>query len=148
MAEANVAERLATNVVTNDNSADFYAGKLGLATEESPTAATVEETPVEPAAEVSQSEPAPTEENATVTEEPKSNPKLEKRFSELTKARKAAEENAAREREARESLEVRLAALEGQQPAPQTQTANTKPQPDDFPDAFKYAEALAEWSAN
>ena len=37
MSEANVAERLASSVVTNDNSADFYAGKLGLATEESPT---------------------------------------------------------------------------------------------------------------
>jgi len=148
MSEANVAERLASNVVTNDNSADFYAGKLGLATEESPTAATVDENPVEPEAQVSQSEPAPSEEDATVTEEPKSNPKLEKRFSELTKARKAAEENAAREREARESLEARLAALEGQKAPQNTQIANTKPQPDDYADAFKYAEALAEWSAN
>jgi hypothetical protein len=147
MAEANVAERLASSVVTSDNSADFYAGKLGLATEESPTVAVVEETPTEPAAEVGQSEP-PAEEEANGTEERKPNPKLEKRFSELTKARKQAEEQAAQERAAREDLERRLAAIEGQQAPQKAPDANRKPQPDDFPDAFKYAEALAEWSAN
>lgn len=148
MAEANVAERLASSVVTSDNSADFYAGKLGLATEPSPTAAIVEETPIEPAAQVGQSEPAPTEENATGTEEPKSNPKLEKRFSELTKARKQAEEQAANERAAREALEARLAALEGQKAPQKAPDANKEPQPDDYPDAFVYAKALSEWAAN
>ena len=150
MSEANVAERLASNVVTSENVVEWNVNKLGLATEPAQTAAeTVEETPVsEPVAEEGQSEPAETEQETTETEERKPNPKLEKRFSELTKARKAAEEQAAQERVAREALEARLQALEGQQSNKKTNDVNTKPQPDDYADAFKYAEALAEWSAN
>jgi len=150
MSEANVAERLASNVVTSENVVEWNVNKLGLATEPAQTAAeTVEETPVsEPVAEEGQSEPAVTEQETTETEERKPNPKLEKRFSELTKARKAAEESAAQERAAREALEARLQALEGQQSNKKTNEVNTKPQPDDYADAFRYAEALAEWSAN
>ena len=150
MSEANVAERLASNVVTSENVVEWNVNKLGLATEPAQTAAeTVEETPVsEPVAEEGQSEPAVTEQETTETEERKPNPKLEKRFSELTKARKAAEEQAAQERSAREALEARLQALEGQQSNKKTNDVNTKPQPDDYADAFRYAEALAEWSAN
>ena len=150
MSEANVAERLASNVVTSENVVEWNVNKLGLATEPAQTAAeTVEKTPVsEPVAEEGQSEPAVTEQETTETEERKPNPKLEKRFSELTKARKAAEEQAAQERSAREALEARLQALEGQQSNKKTNDVNTKPQPDDYADAFKYAEALAEWSAN
>jgi len=148
MADAQVAERLATNVVTSENLVEWNVNKLGLATEAAPTAAEVEETPSEPVAEVSQSEPLETEQETTETEERKPNPKLEKRFSELTKARKVAEEQAASERAAREALEARLQALEGQQSNKKTNDVNTKPQPDDYADAFKYAEALAEWSAN
>jgi len=150
MSEANVAERLASNVVTSENVVEWNVNKLGLATEPAQTAAeTVEETPVsEPVAEEGQSEPAVTEQETTETEERKPNPKLEKRFSELTKARKAAEEQAAQERTAREALEARLQALEGQQSNKKTNEVNTKPQPDDYADAFRYAEALAEWSAN
>ena len=150
MSEANVAERLASNVVTSENVVEWNVNKLGLATEPAQTAAeTVEETPVsEPVAKEGQSEPAVTEQETTETEERKPNPKLEKRFSELTKARKAAEEQAAQERSAREALEARLQALEGQQSNKKTNEVNTKPQPDDYADAFRYAEALAEWSAN
>jgi len=150
MSEANVAERLASNVVTSENVVEWNVNKLGLATEPAQTAAeTVEETPVsEPVSEEGQSEPAVTEQETTETEERKPNPKLEKRFSELTKARKAAEEQAAQERAAREALEARLQALEGQQSNKKTNEVNTKPQPDDYADAFRYAEALAEWSAN
>ena len=148
MADAQVAERLATNVVTSENLVEWNVNKLGLATEAAPTAAEVEETPSEPVAEVSQSEPLETEQETTETEERKPNPKLEKRFSELTKARKVAEEQAASERAAREALEARLQALEGQQSNKKTNDVNTKPQPDDYADAFKYVEALAEWSAN
>lgn len=148
MAEVEVV-RTADNVVTSENLVEWNVNKLGLATEPANTAAeTVEETPVsEPVAEESQSEPEVTEQETTETEERKPNPKLEKRFSELTKARRAAEEQAAQERAAREALETRLAALEGQK-APQAQNVNQKPSPDDYADAFKYAEALAEWSAN
>ena len=45
MSEAEVV-RTADSVLTSENSADFYANKLGLASEEAPAVAeTVEETP-------------------------------------------------------------------------------------------------------
>ena len=145
MSEAHVAEvieqpRQASSLVTSENLADFNADKLGLASESSPTAAEVDENPSEPAADKGQSEPKLAEDEATGTDEKKQNPKLEKRFSELTKARKEAE---ARNVE----LEKRLAALESNRPAQAETEGNRKPTPDDFKDAFEYAEALADWSA-
>jgi hypothetical protein len=115
-------------VLTSENSAEFYANKLGLAAE---TEAVVEETPTEPVEQTEQSEPV-AEDEEKVTEERKPNPKLEKRFSELTKQR--------------EQLETRLKALESQA-APKEQSRDEKPRPDQFVDAFEYAEALADWSA-
>jgi hypothetical protein len=154
MSEAQVAEvadqpRQAGTLVTSENLAEFAANKLGLASEPSPTVAETvdEESSSEPAAEEGQSEPKLADEEATGTEEKKQNPKLEKRFSELTKARKEAEAKAETERQAREELEKRLAALEGQRAPIQEPESNRKPSPDDFKDAFEYAEALAEWSA-
>ena len=132
--------RQASSLVTSENLADFNADKLGLASESSPTAAEVDENPSEPAADKGQSEPKLADDEATGTDEKKQNPKLEKRFSELTKARKEAE---ARNVE----LEKRLAALESTRPAQAETESNRKPTPDDFKDAFEYAEALADWSA-
>ena len=143
MSEAQVVveqPRQASSLVTSENLADFNADKLGLASESSPTAAEVDENPSEPAADKGQSEPKLAEDEATGTDEKKQNPKLEKRFSELTKARKEAE---ARNVE----LEKRLAALESNRPAQVEAESNRKPTPDDFKDAFEYAEALADWSA-
>jgi hypothetical protein len=149
MSEAQAAQvvaepKQAGTVVTSENLADFNANKLGLASEQSPTEAdTVDEkSSSEPAVDEGQSEPKLAKDEATDTEEKKQNPKLEKRFSELTKARKEAEARA-------EELERRLAAIESN-PAPQPQSvpaSNQKPSPDEFRDAFEYAEALAEWSA-
>jgi len=139
--------RQAGTVVTSENLAEFAATKLGLATESSPTAAEVDENPSEPAAQDGQSEQGAEDEAKATDEGKKSNPKLEKRFSELTKARKEAEANAASEREAREALEARLAALEGQKAPEQAPKADSKPSPTDYADAFEYAEALALWSA-
>jgi hypothetical protein len=137
----------ASSIVTSENLADFNANKLGLASESSPTAAEVDENPSEPAAETGQSEPKLAEDEATGTEEKKQNPKLEKRFSELTKARKEAEAQVAEERAKREGLEARLAALESIKAPNQEPESNRKPTPDEFKDAFEYAEALANWSA-
>jgi hypothetical protein len=54
--------------------------------------------------EVDQGQSEPTEaEKATATEDRKQNPKLERRFSEITKQREAARARSPREREARES---------------------------------------------
>ena len=138
------AAKEASNVVTSENLADFYAQKLNLAAE-APTEA-VEQT--EPVVENEvQSESDEAEKEATATEERKSNPKLERRFSEITKQREAARDEARREREARESLEARLKELEAKvTPAPAVD-ANAEPQPSQFDDAFEYAKALAEYSA-
>ena len=146
-------ERQVSNVLTSENSEAFYAQKLGLAVD-APVEAEVEqkvqeETPSEPVEEAKeQSEPQPEETQETkATEEKKPNPKLEKRFSELTKARKLAEETAAKEREQREALETRLKELEQKvNPQPQ-EVEEVEPKPEQFTDAFEYARALAEYSA-
>lgn len=142
MSEANV--RTADNVVTSDNLAEWTANKLGLASEEAPVAAeAVEETPdSEPAVEAQAESEPEAEQEAEVTDKPKQNPKLEKRFSELTKRAKQAEADKA-------SLEARLKEIESRQaPAPkQADPVSEKPQASQFNDAFEYAEALAEWSA-
>ena len=149
MSEAQVTEvieqpKQASSIVTSENLAEYNADKLGLASESSPTAAdTVDEkSSSEPAADKGQSEQKLAEDEATGTDEKKQNPKLEKRFSELTKQRKEAEARA-------EEAERRLAAIEGKQAQPaQAQPESVqKPTPDNYKDAFEYAEALAEWSA-
>jgi len=140
-----MSEQQVANVLTSENSEAFYAQKLGLA-EQAPVEAVVEETPTEPTAEAEEQSGQEAEE-IKATEEKKPNPKLEKRFSELTKQREEARKEAQREREQRESLENRLRELEGKAaPAPVEIQENVKPQPHQFNDAFEYAEALAEWS--
>lgn len=136
---ADTEAREASNVVTSSNAADFYAKRLGLAeVQEEPVA---EEIPSEPVAEEEQLSEPIAEEEADEAEKPKD--KLEKRFSKVTKRAQEAEAKA-------EQLEARLRELEAKA-NPQTiaQTANVddKPQASQFDDAFEYAEALAEWSA-
>lgn len=140
-----VQERTAANVVTSENLAEFQANRLGLvekAAEEPQETAQPEQT--------EQSEPE-AEAQAKPTEEAEKKPsKLERRFSDITKQREAARQEAAAERAKREALEARLAELERKtQPAaqPAAVEANEKPRPDQFSDAFEYAEKLAEWSA-
>ena len=133
MAENEVRE--AQSVVTSSNAADFYAERLGLA-EDAPTEA-VENT--EPEQEI-QSEPT-AEEEAKATE--KSKDKLEKRFSKISRQRDEAKSRA-------DALEARLREVEAKanpQTIAQTANAEDKPQASQFNDAFEYAEALAEWSA-
>jgi hypothetical protein len=144
--EAQVAEVPSRRtVVSSENATEFYANKLGLAAE-APSEAEVEETHSEPEVEAeAESEP---EAEKEATEERKPNPKLEKRFSELTKQREAARQEAQREREAREALEARLAALEqSSQPQKASVEPEDEPQPHQFSDAFEYAKALAEFTA-
>jgi len=136
-----VQERVAANVVTSENLAEFNAKKLGLNTA---PAVAVEETP-EPVAEEEQSEPKEAEKEANQEGERKQNPKLEKRFSEITKQREEARLEAQREREARLALEQRLEALEKQN-QPEKVDIDQEPQPSQFSDAFEYAKALAEYS--
>ena len=88
-----MSENQASQVLTGENAAEFYAQKLGLAQAPAPTEAVVEETPAEPSPEAEQSE-SEVKEEAKPTEERKQNPKLEKRFSEITKQREEARKSA------------------------------------------------------
>jgi hypothetical protein len=137
-----MSEKEAGQVLTSENAAEFYANRLGLAESSSETVAEKSE-PVE---EVEQSEPE-AEAEAKPQEERKQNPKLEKRFSEITKQREEARKEAQQEREARQALEQRLQALETQN-RPQAQNVDQEPQPSQFSDAFEYARALAEFTAD
>lgn len=135
-------KRQAANLVTSENLADFQAKKLGLATNDAPT----EAANAEPVVEQAGSEPEA--ENEAATGEKKQNPKLEKRFSELTKQREAARQEAERERQAREALEARLKDLEAKVSPQKSEEPDPKPDPSQFNDAIEYAEALAEWTAD
>lgn len=136
--------REAGSVVTSETLAEFNAQKLGLAPD-APNVAVEEETPpTEPLNAESENEPQAEEE--VVTEERKPNPKLEKRFSKLTSERELARQEAERERQRASDLEKKLQELQKQ--ASPTQTfVDEEPQPHQFGDAFEYAKALSEWSA-
>ena len=138
-----MSEKEAGQVLTSDNAAEFYANRLGLA--ESPAPAEAEQS--EPTEAVEQSEPEEAEAEAKQEGERKHNPKLERRFSEITKQREEARKEAQQEREARQALEARLAALENRG-QPKANPVDEKPQPSQFSDAFEYAEALAEYTAD
>ena len=127
------------DVLTSDNSAEFYANKLGLA-EDSPT----EAVETEPVVETEQSEPV-VENEEKVTEEPK--PKVKMRFDEVTKQRDLAKQEAEQARIKMQELEQELKAIKSQAAPKQEQSRDEKPRPDQFVDAFEYAEALADWSA-
>lgn len=127
------------DVLTSENSAEFYANKLGLA-EDSPT----EAVETEPVVEVEQSEPV-VENEEKVTEEPK--PKVKMRFDEVTKQRDLAKQEAEQARQRTQELEQELKAIKSQAAPKQEQSRDEKPRPDQFIDAFEYAEALADWSA-
>ena len=137
-----MSEKEASSVLTSENSAEFYANKLNLADRDEDVA--VEDSP-EPSEESEQSESVA--EQSKTTEERKQNPKLEKRFSELTKQREQAKAEAQAERQRSETLEARLRVLEQQaSPPPQAKNIEDEPQPGQFTDAFEYAKALAQHS--
>lgn len=141
-----VQERVAANVVTSENLAEFAAKKLGL----TPPPAAAAEPPAEPVEVVEESE-APAEEEAKPAEERKQNPKIEKRFSEITKQREAARQEAERERQARLELENKVKEMEAKLTPAKPQEpveADPKPKPEQFSDMFEYAEALSEWTAD
>jgi chromosome segregation ATPase len=140
-----VAERLAANLVTSENLAEFNAKKMGLA-DRAPAEAVVENTPTEPTETPEQSEPK-AESEATATEDRKQNPKLERRFSEITKQREEARAEAQREREARESLEARLRDLEAKA-QPKADAVETEPLPEQFTDMYEYAKALTDYKVD
>lgn len=143
-----VAERLAANVVTSENLAEFNAKRMGLADPlPSEAAAAVEETPAEPTEEASQSEPSG-EDEAKATEERKPNPKLERRFSQITKERESAREEARRERELRESLEVQVRELQTKAQPIAEPKFEAEPKPEQFTDMYEYQQALIDYKVD
>jgi len=130
-----VQPRQAQTVLTSENMAEFTAKRLGLAD-------TSEAAPAEPH---NQSEPTESEKEATAVEDRKQNPKLEKRFSEITKQREAAREEAQREREARQSLEAKLRDYEEKAKPKAEQVTEDEPQPEQFSDMYEYAKALTDY---
>lgn len=152
-----VAERVASNLVTSENLAEFTAQKLGLVDSEPAPAAASDDAnsaAAEPDAQDDQSGQDGEGKDATTAEEQKErkpNPKLERRFSEITKQREAAREEAKREREAREALETRLKELEAKVNPPAEQPDDelgAEPKPEQFSDMYEYAKALAEYTAD
>lgn len=138
-----VQEKVASSIVTSENLAEFQATRLGLATKE---AAPPAETSSEPEV-VDEAKEQETQEEPQNEEPPKKpNPKLERRFSDLTKQREQARQEAAEERRKREELEQRIRDLEGRSKPPAQQDEDAKPSPDQFSDAFEYAEKLSQWS--
>ena len=119
-------------VLTSENLQDFYNQKLGL--DETPAA--IIDDVIEPV------EPEPKQEETI--EEPKT--KVKMRFDKVTQERDQAKQEAERERQRATELEAKLKALETQA-VPKEQSRDEKPKPDQFVDAFEYAEALADWSA-
>ena len=139
---ADLAERLAANVVTSENLADFNAKRMGLAEPLGVVEAVkAEPTPVEE----SRSEPTEASDDATATEDRKQNPKLERRFSEITKQRETARAEAQREREAREVLEAKVRDLEAKATPKAEPVADQEPLPEQFTDMYEYAKALTDY---
>ena len=140
MSEVAISEtqkRLEATTVTSENLAEFQAEKLGLA--DKPPREAIET--IEPQDDDSQSEPASEDQQAT---EEKRRPKIERRFEQVTKARDEAKQEAMREREARVSLEQRLAEMERKQ-APK---GEAEPDPSQFTDMFEYAKALTDYKVD
>jgi hypothetical protein len=135
-------EKVASSVVTAENATTFYAERLGLADEVEPTEAESVKEDSEPAQNDEQSEPEAKGE-AEEQKSEKQKDKLNKRFDKVTKRAQEAEAKA-------RELEERLKSYEAgntQQPKQETVKSEDKPQASQFNDAFEYAEALAEWSA-
>jgi hypothetical protein len=134
--------REASSVITSENAADFYAKNLGLADEQAPTEA--ETVDSEPESEVEQSEPEAKEE-AKKQDPEKSRDKLNKRFDKVSKRAQESEAKAAQLEKELQELKARVNPQQQQEQKPVVYEG--KPKADQFNDAYEYAEALAEWSA-
>ena len=138
-----MAEKEASNVITSDTAHTFYAERLGLADEPIDVEFESVKKESDKTKGNKQSEPvAEAEANTEQTTEKRSE-KLNKRFDKVTQRAKEAEARSV-------DLENRLKEYEAKatpQQEPVRATIEGKPQASQFNDAFEYAEALAEWSA-
>ena len=132
------------NLLTSENSAEFYAQKLGLAPTESNNEATEEVEPL--TEEVDGSEPKAEEEAKPQDEPKKVNPKLEKRFSEITRQREEVKRQLEQERQIRLELEQRLQNLERQ--PQQLVVDQNEPRIEQFQDYAEYAKAISQYTTD
>jgi hypothetical protein len=143
------SETQAATVLTSENAAEFYAQRMGLAAQDEPTEA-AEADPVESDEGQNESEAdAEPEQKEAAADEPekKSKPKIEKRIGEVVKQREQAKAEAAKERAGRESAEAKLREYEQKAAPEKAADPDAEPKPEQFTDAFEYARALAEFSA-
>ena len=135
-------------VLTSETAAAFYAEKLNLAPANTPAEA-VEKT--DPVVEKPSGEEA-TESKEEVGEaedqhKPKNAEKIEKRIAKAIYEREQARQEAAEAKARTAELERKSAELEARLNPSKPVDSDAKPQASQFTDAFEYAEALAEWSA-
>lgn len=130
---------MTVQTVTGETLEAFHAERLDLAPPEA-------EKP-KPAKAEGENE-ADEQEAAAEGEQPPAKPKgINGRFSELTEQRRKAEERAAAAERERDELRAKLNPKPVEE-AIATEAVGPKPDPKDYPDAFKFAADLAEWSAN
>lgn len=138
--------RPSVTVVTSENLLEFQNKKI----DEQTPAVAEEPEPVEVKADDKKEEkPAekPGEDDEEVKQVRKGNPKIERRFSELTEARKAAEAKANAEREGRELAEKERDDLRLKLNPPPPEDLGPEPKVDQFQNTEEYAKALKEWTA-
>jgi len=140
---------LVAEVVTSENSAEFYATRLRLAPE--PAAATE---PVEPTLEsVETKTGADAEAEPEQQTDPDKKQRLNLRFSELTEKAKTAEADAAKareeakaDRERASAAERRAAELQSKYEPPKPDNLGPEPQLEQFDSAAEWGKALKEWT--
>lgn len=140
MPEAMPEARQAETIVTSETLAEFQAKQLDLKEPPTPIEEPEPEEKKEP--EVKNEEIKAEEEKTDEKQEKKDNPKLQKRFSELTEQRKAAEAKAERERVARESAERERDELKAKL-NPQ-KTEDVEPKRDQYASDEEYSKALVD----
>jgi hypothetical protein len=139
-------------VLTSENSAAFYAGKLGI----EPEPAVAETVKAEPEPVVESAQPVTAQPAAEDTEQPPESPdepksKVHVRFSELTEQRKAAEARAEKaEAEAKSEREARVLAEQARQELeqklnPPKAEPDPEPQRAQFINDAEYLAARDEW---
>ena len=138
MTPEQIAAKRSRPVLTHENQAEFIARRLDLKPVEKA------ETPVPPAPDATPAQPETKPEVKAETkpeQKPEDNP-IQARISEVVHQRNEARQKAEAEAKAREALEKELAELRAKATPP-----NAKPDPTKYPDAYQYAEALSQWSA-
>lgn len=133
-------------VVTSENLLEFQNKKI----DEQTPAVAEEPEPVEVKADDKKEEKPvekPGEDDEEVKQVRKGNPKIERRFSELTEARKGAEEKARLAVERAEAAERRAAELDAKLNPPPPEDLGPEPLPTQFQNPEEYGKALKEWTA-